>query len=101
MAFRLDRDRAWLWRGDERVALRPKPFDILLYLVERAGALVSKDELLEAIWPEVAVADSVLTVSMSDLRRALGDTAKTPQYIATEHRRGYRFIAPVTRSNPW
>ena len=98
--FRLDRDRACLWRGDERVALRPKPFDMLAYLVERAGALVTKDELLEAVWPETAVADSVLTVSMSDLRRALGDTVKTPQYIATEHRRGYRFIAQVSPVEP-
>ena len=52
--FCLDRDRACLWRGDERVALRHKLFDMLAYLVERAGALVSKDDLLEAICRKIS-----------------------------------------------
>ena len=94
-SFRLDLDHACLWRGEARVVLRPKTFDLLVYLVERAGDLVSKEELLEAIWPETVVADSALTVSVSELRKALGETARAPQFIATVHRRGYRFIASV------
>jgi class 3 adenylate cyclase/predicted ATPase len=93
--FRLDLDHACLWRGEERVVLRPKTFDLLVYLVEHAGELVTKDALLAAVWSKTVVAESALTVNMSALRRALGETARTPQFIATEHRRGYRFIAPV------
>jgi DNA-binding winged helix-turn-helix (wHTH) protein len=99
-SFRLDQDHGYLWRGEERVVLRPKPFDLLVYLVEHAGELVSKEELLEAVWPETAVADSTLSVSVSELRKALGETARAPQYVATVHRRGYRFIAPVTPVAP-
>jgi class 3 adenylate cyclase len=98
--FRLDPDHASLWRGDERVILRPKPFDLLVYLVEHAGELVTKEDLLGALWPETVVAESALTVSVSELRKALGETARAPQYIATEHRRGYRFIAPVMLLEP-
>ena len=58
--FRVDLDNTCLWRGDERLALRPKPFDLLVYLVERAGELVSKEELLAAIWPETTVAETAL-----------------------------------------
>ena len=94
--FRLDQDYGCLWQGDERVVLRPKTFDLLMYLVEHAGELVTKEELLAAIWPETVVADSALTVSVSELRKALDETARAPQYVTTVHRRGYRFIAPVT-----
>ena len=94
--FRLDPDHASLWRGDERVILRPKTFDLLVYLVEHAGELLTKEDLLAALWPQTVVAESALTVSVSELRKALGETARAPQYIATEHRRGYRFIAPVS-----
>ena len=93
--FRLDRDDACLWQGDERVVLRPKTFDLLLHLVEHAGELVTKDNLLAAMWPETAVTEGALSVRMSELRKVLGETAKDPQFIATVHRRGYRLIAPV------
>ena len=94
--FRLDLDHGCLWHGDARVVLRPKTFDLLAYLVEHAGELISKEELFTAIWPGTVVAESALTVSVSELRKALGETAGAPQYIATVHRRGYRFIALVT-----
>ena len=94
--FRMDMDNACLWRDETRLVLRPKAFELLAYLVERAGDLVTKDELLTAIWPETVVSENVLTVSMSELRKTLGETAREPQFIATVHRRGYRFIAPVT-----
>jgi DNA-binding winged helix-turn-helix (wHTH) protein/predicted ATPase len=95
--FQLDRESACLWAGEQPLTLRPKTFDLLLYLVEHAGELVRKETLLETVWPDTAVADGVLTTSMGELRKVLGETAKQSQYIATVHRRGYRFIAPVTR----
>jgi DNA-binding winged helix-turn-helix (wHTH) protein len=61
-----------------------------------AGQLVTKEALLDAIWPETAVGEGVLKTSMNELRKTLGETAKAPQWIATVHRRGYRFVAPVT-----
>ena len=94
--FRLDRANAGLWRAEQPVTLRPKTFEVLVYLVTHAGQLVTKEALLDAIWPETAVGEGVLKTSMNDLRKALGETAKAPQWIATVHRRGYRFVAPVT-----
>jgi DNA-binding winged helix-turn-helix (wHTH) protein len=94
--FRLDLANACLWHAAQRVTLRPKTFAVLVYLVTHAGQLVTKAALLDAIWPETAVGDGVLKTSMTELRKALGETAKAPQWIATVHRRGYRFVAPVT-----
>jgi DNA-binding winged helix-turn-helix (wHTH) protein len=94
--FRLDQENACLWDGAHRLALRPKTFELLVYLVTHAGDLVRKATLLETVWPETAVTEGVLTTSLGELRKVLGETAKQPQYIATVHRRGYRFIAPVT-----
>jgi DNA-binding winged helix-turn-helix (wHTH) protein len=94
--FRLDLEHACLWRQTQRVPLRPKTFDLLVYLVTRPGELVSREALLEAIWPDTVVAEGVLTTSVGELRKVLGETAKHPRFIATVHRRGYRFLAPVT-----
>jgi DNA-binding winged helix-turn-helix (wHTH) protein/predicted ATPase len=94
--FRLDQTNATLWRAEQRVTLRPKTFEVLVYLVTHAGQLVTKEALLDAIWPETAVGEGVLKTSMTELRKALGERAKAPQRIATVHRRGYRFVAPVT-----
>jgi DNA-binding winged helix-turn-helix (wHTH) protein/Tfp pilus assembly protein PilF len=87
-AFRLQRDGAI-------VPLSPKIIDLLLYLVARPSALVSKDELFKALWPDVAVTDNALTQAVSELRQALDDDPSNPAYIQTVARRGYRFIAPV------
>src|SRR6266446_6175092 len=94
--FRLDPDNACVWRGTEMVSLTPKAFAVLQYLVAHAGQLVTKETLLATIWPEMALREAVLTVCLSEIRKAQGDVAKTPRFIATLHRRGYRFIAPVT-----
>ena len=94
--FRLDLANACLWHAAQRVILRPKTFEVLVYLVTHAGQLVTKEALFDAIWPETVVGDGVLKTSMTELRKALGETAKAPQWIATVHRRGYRFVAPVT-----
>src|SRR4029453_5766474 len=94
--FRLDLANARLWHAEQPVTLRPKTFELLGYLVTHAAQLVPKAALFAAIWPETAVGDGVLKTSMTELRKALGETAKAPQWIATVHRRGYRFMAPVT-----
>lgn len=94
--FRLDRANALLWRGPDRVPLPPKPFEVLCVLVSRRGELVTKDELLDAVWSGVNVSDSSLTVALTALRAALGDDRSAPTYIETVTRRGYRFIAPVS-----
>ena len=88
-AYRLTRDR-------EVIQLSPKIIDLLLYLVARQPALVSKDDLFKALWPDVAVTDNALTQAVSELRQALHDDPAQPAYIQTVARRGYRFIAPVT-----
>jgi DNA-binding winged helix-turn-helix (wHTH) protein len=84
-----------VWRGQEALHLTPTAFALLRYLVEHAGQLVTKEELLQAIWPETAVTEGVLTTHIRQLRQALGDEAKAPRYIETVHRRGYRFIGKV------
>jgi len=93
--FRLDRANALLRRGQDRVVLAPKPFEVLCCLVERPGELVTKDELLAAVWSDLHVSESSLTVAMNTLRSALGDDRLAPHYIETVTRRGYRFIASV------
>ena len=87
-----------LLRGDAIVQVSPKIIDLLLYLVARPSALVTKDELFKALWPDVAVTDNALTQAVSELRQALGDDPANPQYVQTVARRGYRFIAAVTDS---
>jgi class 3 adenylate cyclase/tetratricopeptide (TPR) repeat protein len=94
--FRLDPDHACLWRDTEAIALPPKAFAMLHYLVTHSDRLVTKDELLDAVWPETAVSEAVVRVAIRALRKALDDTAQTPRFIATVPRRGYRFLAPVT-----
>ena len=94
--FRLDLINAQLWKGDEQIILRPKTFEVLCYLVDHPGQLVTKDTLLDAVWTGVAVSDSMPAICVNELRRALGDDPKTPKLVQTVHRRGYRFIAPVT-----
>jgi DNA-binding winged helix-turn-helix (wHTH) protein len=89
--FRLDPDNACLWRGAQAIALTPKAFDVLHYLVTHPDRLVTKDTLLDAVWPETAISDTVVRIAIGELRRALGDTAQASRFIATVHRRGYAF----------
>jgi DNA-binding winged helix-turn-helix (wHTH) protein len=93
--FRLDPDNACLWRGTQPLALTPKAFDVLHYLITHPDRLVTKDTLLDAVWAETAVSEAVVRIAIGELRRALGDTAQASRYIATVPRRGYRFVAPV------
>ena len=98
--FQLDLGSGRLSGDAGPIAIAPKALAVLEYLAARPGQLVSKDELLGAIWPGVFLGDSALKVCVSEIRRALGDDAKSPRIIETAHRRGYRFIAPVTDSPP-
>lgn len=97
--FALDRDDKRLFRGGEAVALEPKAFDLLSHLVAHAGVLATKDQLLDVVWHEAYVSDAVLKVTVGDLRRALGDSARDPRWIQTVHRRGYRFIGEVVEGS--
>ena len=96
--FRLDASRRRLLRGGEVVPLTPKAFDTLLALVEQSGRVVEKDDLMERVWPGVAVEENNLTQNFSALRKALGERREEPQYIATVPGLGYRFIASVSES---
>ena len=89
----LDLDRGCLLRDGNEIALRPKTFAVLQYLVENSGRLVSKDELFAAVWPNLAVTDDALVQSIGELRRALGEDG--PRLIKTIPRRGYRFESGV------
>ena len=94
--YRLDPVSGQLYRGGTPIPLTPKAFALLGYLAQSAGKLVSKQELLDAVWAGVFVGDAVLKSTMREVRKALGDDADAPRFIETAHRRGYRFIAPVT-----
>ena len=95
-SFQLDLRDERLWCGPEVVRLPPKPFAVLACLVTQAGQLVTKEALLETIWPATVVSESSLMVAIRTLRRVLGDQARTPRFIETVHGRGYRFVAPVS-----
>jgi pimeloyl-ACP methyl ester carboxylesterase/DNA-binding winged helix-turn-helix (wHTH) protein len=94
--FRLDPSSGRVYCGDATVPLTPKAFALLQFLAASPDRLISKQELLDAVWPNVFVGDAVLKSTIRELRKVLGDDAGTPKYIETAHRRGYRFIAPVT-----
>jgi DNA-binding winged helix-turn-helix (wHTH) protein/tetratricopeptide (TPR) repeat protein len=93
--FCLDTANQCLWRGPERVAIPPKPYDMLRYLVENPGRLVTQDELLEKLWPETYVNPELIRKYILDIRKILGDRPNKPEFIETVTKRGYRFIAPV------
>ena len=94
--FRLDLANKQLWRGEESIEMTPKALDVLIYLAERAGEVVTREQLFEALWPDVFVADHALSVQILEIRKALNDDVHDPSFVQTRHRRGYRFVAPVT-----
>jgi DNA-binding winged helix-turn-helix (wHTH) protein/alpha-beta hydrolase superfamily lysophospholipase len=98
--FHLDVRERRLSRGREVIPLRLKVFDTLLVLVENAGRLVTKQELLDTVWPETTVEENSLNHNVSVLRKALGEKATGQQYIETVPRVGYRFAAPVDAAVP-
>src|SRR5262245_1523225 len=96
--FTLDVFERRLLRTGVPVHLPPKTHDVLVELVRDAGRLVTKEELLARVWPETFVEEGILTVHVSNVRRALNDSSSVPTYVETVARFGYRFVAPVTRS---
>jgi DNA-binding winged helix-turn-helix (wHTH) protein/tetratricopeptide (TPR) repeat protein len=93
--YRYDVRNQHLWRGKRQLVLSNKAFDVLRYLVAHPQQLISKDDLLTALWAETIVGEATLAVYISELRKALGDERRTPRFIETVHGRGYRFIGKV------
>jgi DNA-binding winged helix-turn-helix (wHTH) protein len=98
--YRFEGASGQLWCHTQLVRLPPKAAAVRWCLVSQADQVVPKDMLLDTVWAETAVSESVLSVCIRDLRRVLDDDAKQPRYIETVHRRGYRFIAPVASLVP-
>ena len=96
--FELYPKQRTLWRAGERIALTPKPLETLVLLIEHAGETVSKESLLEQVWKGASVEENNLTQSISTLRRTLGEKRGENRFIVTDPGRGYRFVAPVTRT---
>jgi DNA-binding winged helix-turn-helix (wHTH) protein len=91
--FTLDMVNETLLRGRQAIPLRPKTFAVLRQLVERPNRLVTKQQLLESVWPGTFVSDTVIKVCIRELRAAFDDSSIEPRFIQTVHGRGYRFIA--------
>jgi DNA-binding winged helix-turn-helix (wHTH) protein/tetratricopeptide (TPR) repeat protein len=94
--FALDAANARLYRGDQVISLRGKTFAVLEYLTARPGQLVTKDELLKNLWPEVYVSEDVLVGCVRELRSIFGDSRGAPRFVETVYRRGYRWIAQLS-----
>jgi len=93
--FLLDLRGGRLLDGEKPIHLRPRTWEVLCHLVGRRGSLVTKDELMTAVWSDAVVSEGTLTNSIRELRQALGDDARAPRFIETVHRRGFRFIGGV------
>jgi TolB-like protein len=96
--YTLDVTRGCLRTADREVELRPKSFEVLHYLVQSGGRLVTKDEIIRVVWPNVVVTDESLSQCISEVRHAIGDASQA--IIKTVPRRGYRFVASVSRLLP-
>src|SRR3954449_2686339 len=91
----LDADRRELARGSELIAIGPKVFDLLLYLVQNRDQVVTRDDVLQAIWHGRIVSESTLTSHVNAVRRAIGDTGKQQRLIRTVARKGIRFVGKI------
>jgi DNA-binding winged helix-turn-helix (wHTH) protein len=92
----LDIERRELRRGAEPVAVEPQVFDLLVYLVENRGRVVSKDDLIQGVWGGRIVSDSALTTRLNAARKAVNDSGAAQRVIRTMHRKGMRFIGEVS-----
>lgn len=95
----LDCENFQLRKAGENIALTPRAFDVLVFLVKNSGRVVEKSELFENVWKESFVSDNALTKIIREIRRAIGDDAGQPIYIETVPKRGYRFIAQAKNGN--
>ncbi|MEO1079887.1 MAG: tetratricopeptide repeat protein [Pseudomonadota bacterium] len=98
--FEIHVERRELLRDDAAVVVEPRVFDLIVYLVENRNSAVSKDELLEAVWPNSYVSETSLTRCVMKARRALDDDANQQRYIRTVHSHGYRFVGDLRSSAP-
>src|SRR5260370_20552895 len=98
--YRLLAAQRLLLEGDKPVRLGSRAFDILTALVERAGEVVGKEELIARAWPTTFVEEANLKIQVSALRRALGDGQGDNRYVATVVGRGYNFVAPIRKEEP-
>src|SRR5580693_690301 len=98
--FRLDPANQSLWRQQARISMAPKVFDVLRYLVENAGRLVTQQELLDALWPDTFVQPEILRKYILEIRKVLKDPPKNPLFIETHPKRGYQFIAHIEEEIP-
>src|SRR3954466_6424666 len=101
-SFRLDLRAGELRSGSTAVLLQEQPLQVLRILVENEGALVSREEIRKALWPNDTIVEfeHSINAAINKLRKALGDPAAEPQYIQTVARRGYRFMVPVVWEPP-
>ena len=98
--YALDTDRRELRRGTDLVPLTPQVFDLLAYLIQHREVVVSKDDLIAAVWGGRAVSDSALTTRINAARTAIGDTGDQQRLIKTLHRKGIRFVGIVREGQP-
>jgi len=91
--YLVDSERRLLFRGEELVQLPAKALDALVVLIEHRGEVVTKDELMKAVWPDAFVEEGNLSQSIHVLRKALGESVEEHRYIVTVPGRGYRFVA--------
>jgi DNA-binding winged helix-turn-helix (wHTH) protein len=99
--FRLIPEQQLLLQDGNPVSVGARGLELLRVLVEHSGRVVSKDELIACIWPDTCVSESNLKVQIAALRRALGEGRRGERYVATVSGRGYRFVAPVKRQDPF
>ena len=98
--FRLDTTNQCVWRGEERLSLAPKAFDLLRYLIEHADRLVTQEEILEALWTDTFVNPEVVKKYILGIRKVLGDRRDKPEFVRTFPKRGYQFVAPIVDEKP-
>ena len=91
----LDTDRRELTRGSERAQIGPQVFDLLVHLVENRERVVSKDDMLEAVWSGRIVSESTLTSHINAVRKAIGDNGEDQRLIRTVARKGFRFVGEI------
>src|SRR5436189_857398 len=101
-SFEVDLGSRELRRQGLKISLQDQPFRLLALLLERAGEVVTREELRDKLWPADTFVDfdHSLNTAVRKLREALGDSAETPRYVETLTRRGYRFVAPVAQDVP-
>ncbi len=96
--FELDTVHRRLWRGGETVVLHAKAFDLLTFLINNNGRIVSKDEILDTVWEGSFVEESNLVVQISNLRKILGETKNAPRFLVTVPGKGYKFVAETSEN---